>query len=183
LNQPLGNRSDRFQQRVDTKVMFDGQRGPLRVLFIIMQSRRIKSHDCYCRLLNRIGEALGYDTKIPRDERYHLANPDSVWFGDSKIGLPKVPLVTFEVLYSELHKAIRGSLQSFQITGSPVGILVVLEEGYRKIHRHKDQTPEQRVKAFKDYAKRLIEAQGLKRYYVWDQSDVDKLVQGLGMKP
>jgi len=148
-----------------------------------MESKRIKSHDYYCRLLNKIGETLGYDTKIPRDERYHLANPDSVWFVDPKIGLPKVPLITFEVLYSELHKAIRGSIQSFEITGSPIGILVVLEEGYRKIHRHKNQTPEQRVEDFKDYAKRLVEAQGLKRYYVWNQSDVDKLAQRLGIKP
>ena len=147
-----------------------------------MLNEKIKPHDRYCRLLNKIGEALGYDPKIPRDERYHLANPDSVWFVDSKIGLPKVPLITFEVLYSELHKAIRGSFQSFEITGSPIGILVIINEGYQKIHRRRNQTPEQRVEHFKGYAKRLIESQGLKRYYVWDESDVDKLAQKLGIE-
>lgn len=146
-----------------------------------MLSEELKTHDRYSRLLNKIGDALGYDTKIPRDERYHLANPDSVWFVDPKIlGLSKVPVVAFEVVYSEREKAIRGSIKSFEITGSPIGVLVLVKEGFEKMRR-KNQTPEQSVARFKDYAKRLIEAQGLKRYYVWDESDVDRLAQKLGL--
>jgi len=148
-------------------------------------SEEIKTHNRYCRLLRRIGSALGYKTEIRHDRRYHLANPDCVWFVslDPRIGLEEVdnvPLVTFEVLYTEREKAIRGSLKSFEIYDSPIGILVLIREGLEKL-RKKNETPEQTVRRFKDYAKRLIDAQGLKRYYVWDETDVDRLAKKLGV--
>jgi len=148
-------------------------------------SEEIKTHDRYCRLLRRIGNALGYKTEIRQDRRYHLANPDCVWFVslDPRIGLAEadnVPLITFEVLYTEREKAIRGSLKSLEIYDSPIGILVLIREGLEKMRKN-NETSEQTVRRFKDYAKRLIDAQGLKRYYLWDETNVDRLAKKLGV--
>jgi hypothetical protein len=135
----------------------------------------VRIHDEYCRKIKESGDILEYDTEIPRSELYHLAYPDAAWYVNTKIGFGKVPLIVFEVLYSEREKAIRGSISSLLLYGSPIGILVMITEGYRNIRKSK--TAEENVKYFKTYVRNLIKALGLKkRIYIWDESNIDSLL-------
>lgn len=133
----------------------------------------VRIHNDYCRKIRELGDILGYDTKIPRSELYHSANPDAVWYVKTKIGFPKVPLIVFEVLNSEHEKMIRGSIGTLLLYGSTIGILVMITEGYRNM-KHKSRTAEENVEHFKTYIKKLIKDLGLKRHiYLWTESDVD----------
>jgi len=129
-------------------------------------------HAYYCRRLVDLGRSLGYDTKIPRTGLFHLACPDSVWYVNTRVGLRKIPVIAFEVLASESEKAIRGSLTSLMLYGSPRGVLVLLTKMYERRMRSKT------VKEWKEYIRSLITALGLKgRVLLWDEAKVDRLVR------
>jgi len=130
-----------------------------------------KVHAYYCRKLAELGKALGYDTDIPRGSLFHLACPDSVWYVDTKIGFRKVPIVAFEVLCSESEKAIRGSLSSLMLYGSPRSVLVLVTREYRR--RMKSNT----IEEWRAFITRLIGAFGLKgRVFLWDEATIDDLL-------
>ena len=133
-------------------------------------------HEEYCRKLKRLGDVLGFNTDIPRSGLYHLANPDAVWYVDTKIeGFNKIPLIVFEVLYSEGEKAIRGSVSSMLIYGSPLGFLIMIQEGYK--HRRKGKTEEENITHFKEYITALINSFGLeRRIFLWTEEKVDALL-------
>ena len=143
---------------------------------IVRKMGKSKIHEDYCRKLKELGDLLGYDTDIPRSGLYHLANPDAVWYIDTKIeGFHKIPLMVFEVLYSEGEKAIRGSVSSVLIYGSPIGVLVMIREGYK--HRKKRLTEEENIAHFKGYIRKLIDSFGLeRRIFLWTEDQVDSLL-------
>jgi len=133
-------------------------------------------HAEYCRRLRKLGDILGYDTRMSKTGLYHLANPDAIWYVDTKIGsdqIPgKVPLVVFEVLSSENEKMIRGSISSLGLYGSPIGILVMITEKYRTLKKGKTSED------WADYVTNLIKALGLeRRIFLWYETDVDSLLK------
>ena len=82
-------------------------------------------------------------------------------------GIPdKLPLVVFEVLYSEQAKNMRGSLGSFLIRGAYLGVFVVVKPN--------DQSKELYDKRIQ-YLEGMISKFGFGRFAVWTQDSVDEL--------
>jgi len=140
-----------------------------------METRSDTQHTAYCRKLQELGKALRYDTEIPKTELYHLAYPDAAWYVDTQVGFDgvpeKVPVAVFEVLSSELEKAIRGSVSSLLLYGSPIGVLVMITDRYE--HLKKSKTAED----WKRYIRDLVRALGLeRRVFLWDEKRVDWLL-------
>jgi len=128
-------------------------------------------HNEYCSKLKELGDLLGHDTKIPKTGLYHLAYPDAAWYVDAKVVPEKVPLVVFEVLCSESEKAIRGSVSSILLYGSPIGILVLVTEMYKHF-RNKD------LEGWKKYVTELVKTLGLeRRIFLWDETKVDHFLE------
>lgn len=140
-------------------------------------------HFLYCDKLKDIGEKLGFKTSwkdTKEKELYHLANPDCIWYQEMPErlrgidGIPdKIPLVVFEVLYSEGEKGMRGSLGSFVIRGGHLGIFVIL-----KPSNESDEKYNGRIK----YINNLIGKLGSEHFRLWEANIVDKLADELGIK-
>ena len=139
-----------------------------------------KKHSIYIKKLKAIGSALDFKTnprKAPNDyyrNEYHLANPDCVWYIEVNRKLKEenifpddaVPVVVFEVLYSESEKMMRGSVLSLLFRNPFRGILVLL--------RH-DNEPHQRYEERKDYLNRILSKTKRDNIVIWDEEYVDGL--------
>lgn len=130
------------------------------------------NHSQCVRKLIEVGKRLGFDAvgRI-RGVRYKLANPDCVWYS-KQIALPQVlqripksedcehlPLLAFEVAYSEHEKALRGSLVSLQVASAAASVIVLL--GKSADHRA--------------YLQKLVEKYSFGRYAIWTEDDVNDL--------
>jgi hypothetical protein len=129
------------------------------------------AHDeCRNRLVE-IGELLGFEaTRNIRGKMFKLATPDCVWYykGAGRKELRKIakgdnyqhiPLVAFEIAYSEGMKGLRGSMMSLQLANASASIIVLL--GSSVGHQ----------KEFK----KLVGRYSSTRFRIWTNKDVDEL--------
>jgi hypothetical protein len=140
-------------------------------------------HSEYCEKLRKIGEKLDYETtwkNSSEKELYHLANPDCIWYQNTPEKLKsikdmpeKIPLIVFEVLYSEKEKNMRGSLASFLLRDAYRGVFVIL-----KPERESEKKSEKRIM----YLKKIISKLSSNRFIIWEASDVDNLLIELGIQ-
>ena len=143
-----------------------------------------RKHSIYINRLKAIGKTLGFNTK-PRKavneyyrNQYHLANPDCIWYMDVDRKLREegifpddaVPVIVFEVLYSESEKAMRGSLLSLPFRNPFRGILVLLR---------KDGESDQHYEDRKKYLDGLLSKTKYDNIDVWVESHVDELFERL----
>ena len=88
--------------------------------------------------LKKIGEQLGFHSSGRSfGKMYHMGNPDCVWYykGPGEKALRKIskgdrykylPMVAFEVAYSETEKSLRGSLVTLQLTNAAASVIVLI---------------------------------------------------------
>lgn len=135
-----------------------------------------EEHNICCKMLDKIGNALNFDVKKPGRGHplYHLANPDCVWYlkiSDNELSdalkvQGKIPIVVFEVLYSEQEKSMRGSLGTFALYKAPLNVFVLLQQ------KGEDKKSfENRL----DYLNRLINENTSIKCIVWTNEDVKRL--------
>jgi len=132
--------------------------------------REPKPHvECVEKLMI-IGRYEGFiPTKGARDKRYQFANPDCLWYckndgmalkkiarGD---GYESLPVVAFEVAYSEGQKGLRGSLMSLQVTNAAAGVIVLMGKSMK----------------YKSYLKRLVGRYSYMRVRIWTEEIVNRL--------
>jgi hypothetical protein len=141
----------------------------------------MSKHSEYQNKLLEIGKKLGYEVKklFSRD-----AQGDVTWFVkmDKKIASKGIlPLVSFEILSSELLKGMRGSIATLQRISPALGVLVVLEDEYaRKAKDFKTYNETTYPKYIKEKAEEY--ARGVEftcRIEVWGQKEVDELYNRL----
>jgi len=121
--------------------------------------------------LNEIGRQLGFhSTGRSYGKMYHMGNPDCVWYykgpghevlakiakGD---GYKYIPLVAFEVAFSEKEKNLRGTLVTLQLTNAAASIVVLLGGSVE----------------YKSYMKKLVGRYSFVRYRIWTEKDVEAL--------
>jgi len=111
---------------------------------------------------------------------YHMGNPDCVWYLDcaGKPPLIKImrgdrckcsmckkqkklymPVVAFEVPFSEKQKALRGTIATLQVTNAAASIVVLLGASAK----------------YKSYLNKLIGRYSATRFRVWTKKDVNQL--------
>lgn len=139
------------------------------------------THSECIQKLKKIGEALGYHS-VGRSygKMYHMGNPDCVWYEDCK-GKPPLekimrgdkckcvkcknqkglylPMVAFEVPYSEKQKALRGTLVTLQMTNAAAGVIVLIGDSAQ----------------YKSYMNKLIGRYSYSRLRLWSAKDVDDM--------
>jgi len=141
-----------------------------------------KEHNQIVRMLIQIGKSLGFDSAgRTMGKLYNLASADCVWYYPEKFDsksksifayfarqdkYDKIPLVAFEVAYSEKEKNLRGSLASLQILGASVSIIVLAGKSMD----------------YESYLKELIKKFALNRVIILDEKKVrewhTKIVNG-----
>jgi len=139
-------------------------------------------HSWYCEKLREIGERLRFKTSwdsLEEKELYHLANPDCIWYLELPAELTtisdlpeKIPLIAFELLYSEKEKNMRGSFGSFLLRGAYYGVFVLLKP--------EDQSQEEFLKRDK-YLRKMINNLGSKHLKVWYAETADSLANKFGI--
>lgn len=121
--------------------------------------------------LRAIGKKLSFhDTHRSYGKMYHMGNPDCVWYykGPGAKALQKIargdryrylPMVAFEVAFSEHEKHLRGSLVTLQLTNAAASVIVLLGSSVK----------------YKSYLKRLVGRYSHVRYRIWTEKDVATL--------
>jgi hypothetical protein len=124
-----------------------------------------------CRkMLIDIGKKLGFESVgKTMGDLYGLANADCVWYYPKneegqdifkklaeQDGYSRIPIVAFEVAYSEAEKNLRGSLTSLQLLNAAVSVMVLIGPSA----------------AHKGYVERLLNKFALGRTRLWTQEDV-----------
>jgi hypothetical protein len=103
-------------------------------------------------------------------KKYALGNPDCVWYyagkGQEVFGkiargekAKYLPLIAFEVAFSEKEKNLRGSLVTLQLTNAAANIIVLLGESL----------------TLKGYMKKLVGRYSYGRFRIWTEEDVEKM--------
>lgn len=128
--------------------------------------------ECIDKLI-KIGNQFGFEASSRvKGKMYELANPDCVWYykGPGAKELRKIakgdkcqylPLVAFEVAYSEKEKALRGSMVSLQLTNAAASIIVLLGTSA----------------TLKSKLRKLFGRYSSTRFRIWTQKDVDSLYE------
>lgn len=141
-------------------------------------SRNVEDpHDLYEQKLTEIGKALGFRTKGKETSVGWL---DCVWRLEGSNRFVKseehyvsrygLPIVAFEVVYSEKDKRLRGSLLNMIFAKPSLAVFVFL-----KRTRQQDY-PSEDVDRTVRYVENLCqEVAGLIRTEIWYEEDVDKL--------
>jgi hypothetical protein len=126
--------------------------------------------ECVAKL-RAVGKELGFHaTHRSHGKMYHMGNPDCVWYykGRGAKELTKIakgdrykylPLVAFEVAYSEQEKQLRGSLVTLQLTNAAASVIVLLGTSA----------------PLRPYLRKLIGRYSYLRFRVWDEKDVNAL--------
>ena len=103
-----------------------------------MERRETINHKECVNTLRTIGKSFGfYDTHRAYGKMYELGNPDCVWYycGPGAKQLKKIvrgdryqylPMVAFEIAFSEVEKQLRGSLVTLQLTNAAASVIVLL---------------------------------------------------------
>ena len=129
------------------------------------------NHSECVRELIAIGNSLGFHTTgRSYGKTYYMGNPDCVWYykGKAERALLKIakgdryryiPLVAFEVAYSEREKQLRGSLVTLQLTNAAASVIVLLGSSVE----------------YKSYLRRLTGRYSHVRYRIWTERDVAEL--------
>lgn len=137
-----------------------------------------KVHAQYVEKLIKIGTNLGFYAKGKVEGKmYELANPDCIWYykGKAEKVLKKIargdraehiPVVAFEVAYSEKEKALRGSMISLQLTNASASVIVLLGESL-------DLKPK---------LKKLFGRYSYMRFRLWTKNDVDELYNNMSIE-
>lgn len=134
-----------------------------------------KVHAQYVEKLIKIGINLGFDAKGKVEGKmYELANPDCIWYYKGKPEAEKVlkkiargdraehiPVVAFEVAYSEEEKEFRGSMMSLQLTNAAASVIVLL-----------GKSAEPRLES---KLNKLFGRYSYTRFRIWTKKDVDEL--------
>lgn len=134
-----------------------------------------KEHDVYVDKLVEIGKCLEFEALYKVEGKmYELANPDCIWYykgkPEAEAMLKKIargdkaehiPVVAFEVAYSEKEKALRGSMVSLQLTNAAVSIIVLL-----------GKSAEPKIKS---KLNKLFGRYSYTRFRIWTKEDVDEL--------
>lgn len=136
-----------------------------------MSSVDKKIHDKYVDKLIKLGSELGFETtRRITGKMYELANPDCIWYykGKGEKILRKIakgdkgkylPIVAFEVAFSEKPKNLRGSLVSLQLANAAASVIVLLGESVQ----------------YKSFLKKLMGRYSSTRFRIWTGHDVDEL--------
>lgn len=126
--------------------------------------------ECVKKLIE-IGKMLNfYSVGRSFGKKYQLGNPDCVWYykGKGEKELRKIakgekcrylPLVAFEVPFSEHEKALRGSLMTLQLTNASAGIIVLIGKSAK----------------YKPFMKKLLGRYSFMRFRMWSEKDVNEL--------
>lgn len=136
-------------------------------------------HKVYQQKLREIGTKLGYETKgLDTPVKGWL---DSVWRlketckftkSDDYVRTYGLPIVAFEVIYSEKAKLLRGSLFNMISAKPSLGVFVFLKKARQQKYPNED------VYGTEEYIKNLCRKfEGLIRTEIWYQDDVDKLYE------
>lgn len=130
-----------------------------------------KEHDEYVDKLVKIGRYYEFEAKYKIEGKmYELANPDCIWYykGKAEKVLYKIargdkakhiPVVAFEVAYSEKEKALRGSMISLQLANASASVIVLLSGSLK----------------YKAKLKKLFGRYSYTRFRIWTKKDVDEL--------
>lgn len=134
-------------------------------------------------LLKAMGEKLGFDVfKKTRGDLFKLASVDCVWYYRTNSnsaeflgelakndGYGTIPVVAFEVAYSEAEKNLRGSVSSLQILNASASVIVLI--GSSEKHSQ--------------YLEKLLSKFALGRLHIWTVADVkkwhDRVMTGKGV--
>ena len=127
-------------------------------------------NECVTKL-RAVGKNFGFlDTHRSYGKMYELGNPDCVWYykGPGFQQLKKIargdryqylPMVAFEVAFSEHEKQLRGSLVTLQLTNAAASVIVLLGSSIEH----------------KSYLKKLIGRYSFGRFRIWTEKDVSAL--------
>lgn len=131
--------------------------------------------ECVAKL-RAVGRAFGFhDTHRSYGKMYSLGNPDCVWYykGPGFKQLKKIargdrylylPVLAFEVAFSEREKQLRGSLVTLQLTNAAASVIVLLGTSVE----------------YKAYLKKLVGRYSFGRFRVWTEKDVTELYDSAG---
>ena len=129
------------------------------------------NHSECVRKLIEVGKRFDFHaTGRSFGKRYKLGNPDVVWYytGKGAKVLRKIakgdnykylPVVAFEVPYSEKEKALRGSLTTLQLTSASASIIVLIGKSVK----------------YKSYMRKLIGRYSSARFRLWEEKEVNEL--------
>ena len=128
-------------------------------------------HSECVKKLKEMGKALGFHAvRRSAGKKYELGNPDCVWYyiGKGQEVLRKIakgekakylPIIAFEVAFSEKEKNLRGSLVTLQLTNASANIIVLLGSS----------------EEYKSYLKKLLGRYSYGRFRIWTSKDVQEL--------
>lgn len=141
-------------------------------------------HKDYQQKLREIGAKLGYETKgldTPvdgwLDAVWRLKETSRFTKSDDYVRKYGLPIVAFEVIYSEKAKLLRGSLFNMISAKPSLAVFVFLKKARQQKYRSED------VRRTEKYIKNLCrEFAGLIRAEIWYEDDVDKLYEKVVVK-